>query len=95
MPPSELRARVPHAVLADHTLWNRVASRVRTDMSVRVVPAGHDGTSLEEGWLYFAPMNGHGGEALRSPTSAFSPRTPASALSSALPMRVAYRSTPA
>ena len=96
--PSELRARVPHAVLADRALWTRVASRVRSDMSVRVVPAGHDGVSEEEGWLFFGNLPSHGN--LCSPTSAFSPLSPASsafvpmsAFSPALPSRV--RATPA
>jgi hypothetical protein len=102
--PSDLRARVPHAVLADGSLWGRVAARVRSDMSVRVVPGGHDGISAEEGWLYvmgaaavqalISPSAG-----LRSPTCAFSPllggtpKTSAFAATSAfspmLPSRVA------
>jgi len=102
--PSDLRARVPHAVLADGSLWGRVAARVRSDMSVRVVPGSHDGISAEEGWLYvigaaavqalISPSAG-----LRSPTCAFSPllggtpKTSAFAATSAfspmLPSRVA------
>ena len=56
LPPSELRAIVPHAVLADRALWPRVAERVRADMSVRVVPPGPNSSSDEEGWLFFAPV---------------------------------------
>ena len=102
--PSDLRARVPHAVLADGSLWGRVAARVRSDMSVRVVPGSHDGISAEEGWLFvigaaavhalISPSAG-----LRSPTYAFSPllggtpKTSAFAATSAfspmLPTRVA------
>ena len=102
--PSDLHARVPHAVLADGSLWGRVAARVRSDMSVRVVPGSHDGISAEEGWLYvigaaavqalISPSAG-----LRSPTYAFSPllggtpKTSAFAATSAfspmLPSRVA------
>ena len=77
--PSDLRARVPSAVLADGSLWGRVAARVRSDMSVRVVPGSHDGISTEEGWLYVTGVAAvhalaSSSAELRSPTYAFSPR---------------------
>ena len=71
VPMSELRARVPHAILSDRAAWARVAARVRTDENVEVVPSGGyleaNGTpSKEEGWRY-APTSP------LSPGAGFSP----------------------
>ena len=50
--PHELSARIPHAVLSDRFLWDRVVKRVQSDASVRRVPAGHNETG-QEGWYFY------------------------------------------
>jgi hypothetical protein len=50
LPPTELRTRVPHSVLADRSLWPRVAHRVRADENVSVTGGGS--TGVQESWLY-------------------------------------------
>lgn len=57
LPPSELRARVPHTILSDRSMWPRVAGRVKADENVLVVPAGYplgvEGVvAKEEGWVF-------------------------------------------
>ena len=57
LPVSELRGRVPHSVLADTSLWNQVAERVRSDEHVRTTPkdtplSPNGLRSREEGWLF-------------------------------------------
>ena len=75
LPPSELRARVPHSVLADRSLWKLVANRVRCDEHVLVAPKGSytssdGGASVEEGWLFVqSPLS-----PVLSPVAVLSPR---------------------
>ena len=70
VPPSELRPRVPHAILADRGLWKEVATRVSADSCVVVT---------KEGWLIApemnSPMASPGSMMMRSP---FSPNNMAS-----------------
>ena len=78
LPPSELRARVPHAILSNRSMWKGVASRVRSDESVRVVPAGSfplsgsERPSAEEGWI-FSPSSGPLSPGYASPPGYTSP----------------------
>ena len=78
LPPSGLRARVPHAILSNRSMWKGVASRVRSDESVRVVPAGSfplsgsEKPSAEEGWI-FSPSSGPLSPGYASPPGYTSP----------------------